>query len=360
MAAPATPAPLVLFVPVSGAHGMGEYARALAIARAAVARWPALRVHFALSREAPYGASCPFPVTRFPSSPTFHPREVAALIGELRPDVVVFDNAGRTAQVRAAHGAGARVVYVSSRPRQRRKGFRLGWMRRLDEHWMAWPEFMAGEPGLLERLKLRLLGRPRLRYLDTLLPARADPAPILQRFGLVAGRFVLVVPGGGTPHKRARSAPALAVEGARRIASRGHPTLVVGVADDVAVGEAPGLRRSPRLPMEELLELVRAARLVVTNGGDTLLQAIAVGKACVAVPIANDQPFRIAACAREGLAVEAALEPGAMERAAVALLDDDASRAALEARATARGLRNGLDVALEALGAMLALDPGER
>lgn len=346
-------APLVLFVPVSGPHGMGEYARALAVARAATARWPALRVHFALSRAAPYAADCPFPATRFERSPTFHPREVAALIAGLAPDVVVFDNAGRTAQLRAAREAGARVVYVSSRFPQRRKGFRLRWMRHLDEHWMAWPEFITGGPGPLERLKLRLLGRPRLRYLDTLLPPRVDPAPVLRRFGVEPGGFVLVVPGGGTAHKGARSAPELALEGARRIALRGHPAVIVGVAAEVAGGEAPGLHRSPRIPMEELCELLRAAKLVVSNGGDTLLQAIALGKPCVAVPIANDQPFRIAACVREGYAVAAALDPESIEREAIALLEDDARRAALVSRLDRAELANGLDTALEALGGLL-------
>jgi len=351
----ASPPKRLLFVPVSGPHGMGEYARSLAIARAAAGRWPELSIHFALSREAPYAGSCPFPATRLERSPTFHPREVAALIREQRPDVVVFDNAGRTAQLAAAREVGARAVYVSSRPKQRRKGFRLSWMRRLDEHWLAWPEFMTGRVGPVERLKLRLVGGPRLRHLDTLLPPRTAPEPVLRRFGVEAGGFVLVVPGGGTAHKGARSAPEIALEGARRIALRGPPTIVVGLAPEVAGGEAPALRRSPRIPMEELCELVRAAKVVVTNGGDTLLQGIALGRPCVAVPIADDQPFRIAACVREGLAVAAALTPESIEREAAALLDDGARRAALERRVAAHGLANGLEVALDALGGMLGL-----
>ena len=38
---------------------MGEYARSLAIARAARARWD-IAVHFAISRDAPYAADAPF------------------------------------------------------------------------------------------------------------------------------------------------------------------------------------------------------------------------------------------------------------------------------------------------------------
>jgi len=84
---------------------MGEYARCLTIATALARRAPGLEMHFALSRAAPYATDTPFPTTLLPSSATFHPHEVRALIRELEPRVVVFDNAGRTIQLRAAHAA---------------------------------------------------------------------------------------------------------------------------------------------------------------------------------------------------------------------------------------------------------------
>jgi hypothetical protein len=48
--------PRVLFVPVSGPYGMGEFARCSAIARGVLARWPGASVHFLVSRHAPYAA----------------------------------------------------------------------------------------------------------------------------------------------------------------------------------------------------------------------------------------------------------------------------------------------------------------
>src|SRR3984893_16735390 len=162
--------PRLLFIPVSGPRGMGEYARATAIATAAAQRWPDVEIRFALSRRAAYAAETPFQATFLPSSPTFHSREVAALIREFRPTIVLFDHAGRTSQLRAAVENGARTVFISSRPKQRRRAFRLRWMRLLDEHWIAYPQFIAGAPDGLERLKLLLLGRPRVRFLDTVLP----------------------------------------------------------------------------------------------------------------------------------------------------------------------------------------------
>ena len=229
----------VLFIPVSGPSGMGEAARCVAIAQALRVRWPALQVHFALSAAAPYLAQVPFPSTLFPSSPTFHPREVGALIRSLRPTVVVFDNAGRTTQLQAAHEVGARIVYVSSRRRQRGKAFRLRWMRLLDDHWIAYPSFIAGATSTWERLKLRLLGRPNLRYLDALLPAHdaALAATVGARFGLATGDYVLVVPGGGTTHRGALHSPATVAQAAALLAAAGVSTLLVG-AEPAAPGGA--------------------------------------------------------------------------------------------------------------------------
>src|ERR1700722_16835191 len=104
-----------LFVPVSAPRGYGEYARAREIARAAQSRWPDAQLHFVLSAQAPYAADCPFPVPLLPGSATLHTPQVVALLKSFQPHLVIFDNAGRTAQLRAARAGGARIVYVSSR-----------------------------------------------------------------------------------------------------------------------------------------------------------------------------------------------------------------------------------------------------
>src|SRR5580698_7667547 len=194
--------PRILFVPVSGTFGMGEYARSLAIARAASRRWQGAAIHFVLSREAPYAAGAPFPSTLLASSPTFHTAAVVELLGTWRPDVVIFDNAGRTAQLRAARALGARIVYISARRRQRRKAFRWRWMRLIDEHLIAYPQVIAGLFGFFEKLTPKMAGRPAVRYLDVTL-SPADPeqrGAVPSRAGFDAGTYVPVVPGGRTGH----------------------------------------------------------------------------------------------------------------------------------------------------------------
>jgi glycosyltransferase involved in cell wall biosynthesis len=364
-------APRILFVPVSGTYGMGEYARSTAIAHAASRRWQDAAIHFALSREAPYAADAPFPATLFASSPTFHSKAVIELLEKWRPGVVVFDNAGRTAQLRAARRLGARVVYISARPRQRRKAFRWQWMRLIDEHWIAYPEFSAGSLRFFERLKLKLVGRPVVRYLDVILP-RADLGrrrAILSRAGCGAGTFVLLVPGGGTGHPGADEAVGQFTAAARTLAARGVPTVYVGPASagadgctsggTAAIGEAgePNWHPLGPLPQADLAELMRSARLIVANGGSTLLQAIACGGACIAVPIAGDQIERTRRCVAAGVAVAAALDAAGMVQAAERLLQNEPQRAALAERAAHLELADGLEVAIQALCALVEAAP---
>ena len=345
----------MLFVPVSGRFGMGEFARSSALARAVQLRWPAAGVHFVLSREAPYAAEAAFPVTLLPASPTFHSAEVIELIRTWRPHVVVFDNAGRTAQLRAAHRSGARVVYISSRRRQRRKAFRLRWMQLIDEHWIAYPEFIAGSLTLVERLKERLLRRPTVRYLDVILaharPSRDGDGPAASQG---PGDFVLVVPGGGTGHPGAEDATEHFLRAAQALAREGIAVRYVGPAGagTMQARSAHFLPLGP-LPQAELAQLMRDARLIVVNGGSTLLQAIACGAACVAVPIAGDQRERIRRCVAAGVAVEAPLAAAEIVSRSQALLRNESLRAELARRARGLALADGVAIALSALGPYL-------
>jgi glycosyltransferase involved in cell wall biosynthesis len=366
---------------------MGEYARSLAIARAASRRWQGAAIHFVLSREAPYAAGAPFPNTLLASSPTFHSAAVVELLETWRPDVVIFDNAGRSAQLRAARRLGARVVYISARRRQRRKAFRWRWMRLIDEHWIAYPQFIAGSLGFFERLKLRMAGRPRVRYLDVIM-SRADPeqcGAVLARAGCGAGTFVLVVPGGGTGHPGADEAVAGFMAAARTLAARGVPTVYVGpggsgaggelnagaevdIGADVNAGADVDARAGAidagrywhplgPLPQAELAQLMRSARLIVANGGSTLLQAIACGAACIAVPIAKDQFERTRRCVAAGVAVAAARDAAGIVSAVDRLLQNEPQRAALAGRAAGLGLADGVEVAIQALAGLLESAP---
>ena len=347
--------PRLLFVPVSGPYGMGEYARSAAIAHAVRARWPRAAIRFLLSRDAPYAADAPFDATLLPASPTRCTAQVIAAIAAFAPDVVIFDNAGRTAQLRAARAAGAAVVFVSARRRQRRRAGRLRWLRLIDEHWIAYPRALVAPAGPLESLKRRCVRRPAPRHLDVILPP-ADPkrrARVVAELALDAPP-VLVVPGGGTGHPGAEDAARRFADAAVAIAMDGAATVFVGPSGPSTRVDPPALRRRRSLPQADLIELMRGARLVVANGGSTMVQAIGCAAPCLAVPIARDQRARIDRAVSSGIAATAPLDPRAIAQAARCLLADDAARTALARRAAASGFADGRAIALEALERLLA------
>ena len=325
--------PRVLFVPVSGPSGMGEFARARGLAEAVAARWPQVEMHFLLHRDAPYAAACRFSTTLIPASPTLCDPEVIDTIHAFKPGVVVFDNAGRTAALKAARAAGAKVIYVSSRGRQRYKAFRLRWMRLLDDHWISYPPSIAGALSGFERLKQRVAGRPQLRFLDAVI-APPDEAALDALLPDFPAPDLVIVPGGGSAFHDSAMTPAQFARWGEALAAHGHRVVFVAgpsFTGEVAVSERLQLLRG--VGGGALMALLRRSRLVLVNGGDTLLQALALGRPCVAVPIAGDQAARIARCVAAG-GVEAPTPEVVVARCA-ALLGDGPSGASLEALAAA-------------------------
>lgn len=348
--------PRVLFVPVSGPSGMGEFARARGLAEAVAARWPQVEMHFLLHRDAPYAATCRFPTTVLPASPTLCDTEVIDAIHAFKPGVVVFDNAGRTAALKAARDAGAKVIYVSSRSRQRYKAFRLRWMRLLDDHWISYPPSIAGALSGFERLKQRVAGRPQLRFLDAVV-APPDEAAATALLPMMPAPDLVIVPGGGSAFHDSAMTPARFARWGEALAAYGHRVVFVAgpsFTGEVAVSDRVQLLRG--VGGGALMALLRRSRLVLVNGGDTLLQALALGRPCVAVPIAGDQAARIARCVAAG-GVEAPAPDAVVARCAALLGEGSsgASLAALAAAARSAGFTDALPGMVARIGEHLEL-----
>ena len=342
----------VLFVPVSGPSGMGEFARARSIADAMLAQHPGIGIHFLLHRAAPYATGFQHPATLLPASPTLCTREVIEVIERLRPRIVIFDNAGRTPQLRAAKRVGATVVYVSSRSRQRYKAFRLRWMRLIDEHWISYPQLIAGAPTLIERWKLRWLARPALHYLDTVLaPAEESAADdLLADFGLPD---IVIVPGGGSQFHDASMTPARFAEWGAALANRGHRVVfVAGPSFTLELPQTSHFRTVRSVPGGALHALLARSQAVLVNGGDTLLQALALDKPCIAIPIAGDQAERIARCAAQGVVLSP--KPDEVVATCERVLGDTALRDDLASHRQALALHDALPRIIERLGRHLA------
>jgi len=163
-------------------------------------------IHFVLSREAAVCGRFAVPRDLVALIPTFHSKAVIELLEPGGPmSWCSTMRVGTRSCARAP--SGARIVYVSARPRQRRKAFRRNWMRLIDEHWIAYPQFIAGSLTLFENLSSRRLGGPFRAVLWTSILPRADlgrRGAVLSRAGCGTGTFVLVVPG-AAPVIRART-----------------------------------------------------------------------------------------------------------------------------------------------------------
>jgi spore coat polysaccharide biosynthesis predicted glycosyltransferase SpsG len=356
--------PRFLLIPVSGPGGAGEYYRSLAIAAGLRRQWPDCSIRFVLNREAPYAMSAPYPVTLLDDSPTRATTAVNACIRQERPDVVIFDSAGRIAQYRAARDAGARVVYVSSRPKTRWKGFKWRRMRLLDQHWIAQPRFLGGELTRWQRWKLRRVGRPSVLFLDALHEPldSATTASLMRELGLTPQNFALLCPGGGGIFENEIDAAQVFLDAARNLAASRKETLVVAVVGQ-RISErmrhaaiSPNLRIIASLPNGVLMGLIDVSTASAVNGGSLLLQSLRQHAPLVAAPIAQDQLERVRHCAAAGYVMAAPLDAQAIAAGMRRLLDEPDLRDTLLARAGKLALSNGVETAVKAVERLLQED----
>jgi len=345
-----------LFVPVSGGTGSGELQRARLLARAAKARWPQREVAIAAERVALEGCHDPgVTAIALPGSPTRSSKEVCAAIARLRPAVVVFDSTARARQLRAARKAGARVVFLSSRPSARRRGFKLGALLNLDEHWSVELGRAGTIPNRWQSWLMRRFPRVLWRPLGVLFE-EPQPEQLAKDLAdwMAAGPFALFCPGGGGGKVDGLNATEGFAQAARSfVKATGARALVVhGDWSSERRVATPGMIEVGVQGNGELMSLMINARFAVIGAGSLLLQALALGVPCIATALARDQPARLQALA-ETLAVMAP-DPTRedLSEYACALWTDPAVQLELVSHARLLGLRNGLGHAMDVLGSM--------
>ena len=136
-------------------------------------------------------------------------------------------------------------------------------------------------------------------------------------------------------------------------ATRVKAVVVLGQSFTGTVPQAAGVRTIPSLPNAALMDLMHGAHVVVVNGGTTLVQALAMRRVCVAVPVASDQRRRVERCRRLGLVAAAPLDPAVIADAAVDLLNSPVQHWAIATRVAGEAVENGLPRALSALSRLL-------
>jgi UDP:flavonoid glycosyltransferase YjiC (YdhE family) len=110
-----------------------------------------------------------------------------------------------------------------------------------------------------------------------------------------------------------------------------------------------GVRRIGSATIEQMSDLMDGAALVLSGGGSLMLQALALRRPCIAVPLTGDQERRVADFAKAGCVVAAPLDAQRLARAIARALTEAPVRASLERGVAACGLRNGVPTLVDAL-----------
>jgi len=350
--------PRILFVPVSATTGLGEYSRCLTIAQGAIARWPDARIAFIVNREAPYARQVPFESYLVDGSPTMNTEAVNAFVRRDPPDVVIFDNTARVRQLECAKRVGARTVFISERPKNRRRAFRPGRLRRLDEHWIIVRAAPTMSLGWTERLLLRVFRQTRVLFAHGIFPEpnKTRREQLKQQVSLPDGSYVLFAPGGGGWQWRGRRVSGLYAQATGTVAAETQmPTVVV--MGPLYADRVPDIQGVIALPSESnahMADLVHDAHAVVLGGGGMVSQALAHGRVCIAAPAGGkDQRRRIRRLAHLDAVAASPLDPEALAQTTISVLHDRDRYHTIQARAQALGIRNGLPHILDALGTLI-------
>lgn len=340
----------ILFIPVSSPEGIGEYMRSLIIANEINKQRPDINIHFVLSEQAPYTATCPYETHVTPTSPTKHVKLVNQYIETITPSVTIFDASGRKSQLAAAQRCGSKVIFISQHKKKRSRGLKWGRLKLTDNHWVVQPSFVMDEISTFEQLKLSLLKKPAPVNIGPVFTPvdTTRQTELLNRYNVEKDEFILFNAGSGGHKVGNELAADIYAQAAEDIASKtgvkcimvygsNYPRDINQNQQHIAVKE---------LNNQQFIALLDAAKLVVISGGDSLLQTIAMTKPCVTTPVSKDQPPRISACAQQQLVQHCATNSAEMIDKIQQSLDDDTLNS-LKKRLNNAGCSNGLVVALQ-------------
>lgn len=339
----------LLFIPVSSAEGIGEYMRSMIIADEVKRNWPHADIKFILSKHAPYAAQCPYNAVLLDDTPTKQVKAVNQIITEYLPDIVIFDASGRKSQLAHAHKLGAKVIFISQHKRKRSRGMKIGRALVTDCHWVVQPEFVIGPISGLERLKLKLINKPIPLNIGPVFtqPDEACQAGLLAQYQLTKNEFVLFNAGSGGHKVNGELAADIFAQAAYESfkASGIVSVMVFGPNYPNPLPELEGVVVIPQLNNQQFINLLAASKAAVLSGGDTLLQAIALHKPTLAVPVSKDQPPRIEKCLAHGLILSSNMELSSVNLG-IARLVSEIELARLSINLSAKGCVNGLKVVL--------------
>jgi len=325
----------VLFIPVSSPSGIGEYMRSMIIAKALLFRWPNTNIHFILNEQVFYLNDCPYTVHTCKGSPTKHASRVNDIIGEVTPDLVIFDASGRGGNFKKAKEVGAKVAFISQHNKKRSRGLKLNRLLHTDIHWVAQPDYSIKPISYWQRAKLSLFNKKTPKNIGPVfdLSSTEDQAFLLKGYGLIKDNYFVFNAGSGG-HKIADS---LATDIYYRAAREFYQqtlarkikmkcVVIFGSNYPKNLPEDNDIITLKNIENKDFITLLLNAKGCVISAGDTLLQCIALHKLCVAAPVSPDQPARLKLCHHNDLVLCATPSPDSLVQQALLILDDRMSQ----------------------------------
>ena len=332
----------LLFVPVSGPVGSGEYYRCLNIARAIHRRRPEAAIHFLLNRHAEVERERAFSYHLIDSTPSLAGLAVDRVIQKLRPDLAVFDCSGRKRHLRAVKSGGGKVAWISNRPHKRRRGFHPLVLRHIDLHLIGESARPEQRLSRLERWLLGMFGPARMEFFSAVAPEIAA-----DQDGLPAGlpeEYAVFASGGGGYEHQGRPVPELFVDAARRFreATGMAVVAVMGPQYRGGINTDAEVQVIDTLPTAAFGRLLAGARLGVFGGGFMLTsQALAAHLPVVLTAVGGrDQPQRVRRYQGMGIALSSALKPEELSEQAIRLAADSDLARQMVVNAKEAGMSN--------------------
>lgn len=335
----------VLFAPVSGPDGTGEYYRCLIIARVIARLRPDLEIHFLLNREARVEREAAFAYHLIEATPSLAIDSVVAIIEKLQPDLAVFDCTGRIRHFRAVKAAGGRLVWISNRPRKRRRGFHPAVLRLIDMHLIADSGNPDPEVGRLEQWLLRRFGPVRVEFINSVAPEPDHVGVELpDMLADLHGEYAVFASGGGGYQHQGRPVPEIFLEAAQRFGdATGMATVVVmGPQYRGTIDQDSRVHVVQALPTDQLGRLFAGARLAVIGAGYMISSHALTARLPVVMTAVGgrDQPDRVARYDRMGFGLAASLDIESLCRQALRLHHDPELARSLVRNAQTGGIRN--------------------
>ncbi|MBL4817815.1 MAG: hypothetical protein JKY15_01105, partial [Deltaproteobacteria bacterium] len=354
--------PVILFIPVSSTKGVGEYTRSIILAEALKAQIPDADIHFILNKHIDYGHTCPFNIHYSNHSATKDTPKVKKVLQKIQPDLVIFDCSGRSHQFAYAKALGAKVIFISQHKKKRARGLKIRRLLNSDIHWVVQPDFAIMPLSYLERLKLKMLGKKPPKNIGPILPriTQEESIKILKKHGLVSSEFFIFSAGSGGHKKNDLLAADIFYQAAVEFHRKTNIkcVMVFGFNYLAVMPTDTSILCIQYLPSAEFLTLLNEAKGRVISAGDTLLQTIELQKPSVAAAVSKDQPARLDACAKFGLAKAAENNSRALCDQAITLLNPKVYQA-IEMRMETTQPICGLDTAIADMKSLLKMAEGD-